>query len=99
VLRVSILTAILTAPAGTVATEQSPAPPAATPPGSQSTTQDEVTVTAQHGELARKVSKFVDAIALRENFDEGFPRWQASVCPLVLGLREQEGGLILQRVS
>jgi hypothetical protein len=68
--------------------------------GSSDTSQmlQEVTVTAHRAELAVRVSKFVNQIADTEN-EEGFPRWQTPVCPLVSGLPEQEGEFILGRVS
>ncbi len=60
--------------------------------------QAEVTVTAHRAELATRVSKFVNQIAAAEN-EEGFPRWQTPVCPLVSGLPQQEGEFILGRLS
>jgi hypothetical protein len=58
----------------------------------------EVTVTAHRIELEKRVSKFVNQIAATEN-EEGLPRWQKPVCPLVSGLPEQEGEFVLGRVS
>ncbi len=59
---------------------------------------DEVTVTASRAELAPRVSKFVDQIAVRQN-DEGLPRWQDPVCPLITGLSRAEGEFMLGRIS
>ncbi len=51
--------------------------------------------------LARRVSKFVDQIAVPENGgNSGLARWQAPpACPLVAGLPRQDGEFILQRLS
>jgi hypothetical protein len=65
-----------------------------------SETLQEVTVTAHHLELEKRVSKFVAQIAVMENGAEGLARWQKpSVCPLVSGLPQQDGEFILERVS
>jgi hypothetical protein len=58
----------------------------------------EVTVTASRAKLAPRVLKFVNQIAVRHN-DEGLPRWQDPVCPLVTGLPRQEGEFTLGRIS
>ena len=58
----------------------------------------EVTVTASRLELAPRVSKFVNQIAVRQN-DEGLPRWQDPVCPLITGLPRQAGEFTLGRIS
>jgi hypothetical protein len=59
---------------------------------------EEVTVTARRAELAPKVAAFVTQIAALEN-EEGLPRWEIRVCPLVSGLPRQEGEFVLGRVS
>jgi hypothetical protein len=64
----------------------------------QSSAPTEVTVTASRAELAPRVSKFVNQIALRQN-DEGLPRWQDPVCPLISGLVRQDGEFMLGRIS
>jgi hypothetical protein len=58
----------------------------------------EVTVTAHHGGLEKRVSEFVSQIAAAEN-EEGLPRWKAPVCPLVSGLTQAESEFILGRIS
>jgi hypothetical protein len=62
---------------------------------------DEVTVSAQHIPLTRRVQEFVTQIAPAENGGEaGLARWKIpAVCPLVSGLLPQEGESILERVS
>jgi hypothetical protein len=59
---------------------------------------DEVVVSAKRAQLAPRVSTFVTRIAAREN-EEGLPRWQDPVCPLVAGLPRQEGEYMLGRIS
>jgi hypothetical protein len=58
----------------------------------------EVTVTANRAKLAPRVLKFVNQIAVRQN-DEGLPRWQDPVCPLITGLPRPEGEFALGRIS
>jgi hypothetical protein len=64
----------------------------------QSSAPGEVTVTASRAELAPRVLKFVDQIAVRQN-DEGLPRWQDPVCPLITGLSRLAGEFTLGRIS
>jgi hypothetical protein len=64
----------------------------------QSSAPTEVTVTASREALAPRVLKFVNQIAVRQN-DEGLPRWQDPVCPLITGLPRQEGEFTLGRIS
>lgn len=71
---------------------------AAVPAGAQSSAPQEVTVTGTREKLAPRVSKFVNQIAVRHN-DEGLPRWQEPVCPLITGLPRQEGEFTLGRIS
>jgi hypothetical protein len=59
---------------------------------------EEVTVTATRAQLAPRVSKFVNQIAASHN-DEGLPRWQDPVCPLITGLVREEGEFMLGRIS
>ena len=59
---------------------------------------DEVTVTAQRAELAKRVTAFVDTIT-GPHFDAGLPRWGKPVCPLVSGLLRDEGEFMLGRIS
>jgi hypothetical protein len=70
----------------------------ARPAAAQGSPLDEVTVTASRAELAPRVSKFVNQIAVRQN-DEGLPRWQDAVCPLITGLSRPEGEFMLGRIS
>jgi hypothetical protein len=60
--------------------------------------QEEVTVTAKRAELLPKLSAFAYGITEPVN-GEGLARWQVPVCPLVAGLRQQEGEFILERIS
>jgi hypothetical protein len=66
--------------------------------GSAAETLQEVTVTAHRAQLQARVSNFVDHIAAVAN-EEGLPRWQKPVCPLVSGLVRQDGEFILGRLS
>jgi hypothetical protein len=60
----------------------------------------EVTITAQHLEVEKQVSRFVSRIAAAENGAEGLARWEAPpACPLVSGLPQQDGEFILDRLS
>jgi hypothetical protein len=68
------------------------------PATAQASTLAEVTVTATRAQLAPRVSKFVNQIAVRQN-DEGLPRWQDPVCPLITGLPREQGEFILGRIS
>ena len=70
----------------------------AEPAAAQSSAPAEVTVTASRAELAPRVSKFVNQIAARQS-DEGLPRWQDPVCPLITGLPREEGEFTLGRIS
>jgi hypothetical protein len=80
------------------AAQQSPAPTAATSSANKSESLDGVTVTARRAELAKRVSEFVNQIAATEN-EEGLPRWNVPVCPLVIGLPREEGEFMVERVS
>ena len=68
------------------------------PVAAQSSAPAEVTVTASREQLAPRVSKFVNQIAARHN-DEGLPRWQDPVCPLITGLTREDGEFMLGRIS
>jgi hypothetical protein len=82
------------------AAEQSPAPSVVTAPAGKSEAIPEVTVTARRAELAPRVSKFVDQIVAQENGGEGgLARWQAPVCPLELGLPQEEGEFLVARLA
>jgi hypothetical protein len=87
-LQVFVVAAMVFAGVGAVAA------PTASAPGPL----DEVVVSAKRAQLAPRVSKFVTRIAAREN-EEGLPRWQDPVCPLVTGLPRQEGEFVLGRLS
>jgi hypothetical protein len=58
----------------------------------------EVTVRAQRAQLEPRVATFVNRIAALQN-EEGLPRWQAPVCPLVTGLGQDDGEFVLERIS
>jgi hypothetical protein len=77
---------------------QASAPVAVAAPASPPEVTAEVTVTARRAELAPRVAKFVDQIAVLHN-DEGLPRWQVPVCPLVTGLSREAGEFLLGRIS
>jgi len=79
------------------ASDQSSEPPTSNAASPDDAVQ-EVTVTAQRLKLTKRVRKFVDQIAAREN-EEGLPLWTQPVCPSVSGMNRQEGEFILQRVS
>ena len=55
-------------------------------------------MTATRAQLAPRVAKFVNQIAAQHN-DEGLPRWQDPVCPLISGLPREEGEFMLGRIS
>jgi hypothetical protein len=80
----------------------SPAPAAiahsAEKPSDTAETLQEVTVTANHIELEKRVSKFVYQIATLQN-GEGLARWRIPVCPLVAGVSQQEGDFTIRRIS
>jgi hypothetical protein len=71
---------------------------AAVPAAEPASAPQEVTVTGTREKLAPRVSRFVTQIAFRQN-DEGLPRWQEPVCPLITGLPRQEGEFTLGRIS
>ncbi len=58
----------------------------------------EVTVTAQRAQLAKSVTAFVGKIT-GPLFEGGLTRWGLPVCPLVLGVPQQQAEWILARVS
>ena len=64
-------------------------------------TLPEVTIRAQRADLAPRISKFVNQIAVPENGGVGgLVLWATPpVCPLVSGLPHSEGEFILERVS
>jgi hypothetical protein len=57
-----------------------------------------VTVEAQRKAIDGQVRAFVHETLHLENY-EGAPRWNAPVCPTVIGLSREEGEFILQRLS
>jgi hypothetical protein len=59
---------------------------------------DEVIVSAGRAELAPRVDAFVNSILVLEQ-GEGLARWHVPVCPLVTGLRQEDGEFILWRIS
>jgi hypothetical protein len=63
-----------------------------------SETLQEVTVTANHIELEKRVSRFVYQIATLQN-GEGLARWRVPVCPIVAGVSQQAGDFTLSRIS
>src|ERR1700761_7562860 len=75
---------------------------AATSPSAESPgVLPEVTVTAQRIELSKRISSFVNHIAVQElGGQAGLARWEPPpVCPLVSGVRAQDAEFILGRVS
>jgi hypothetical protein len=65
--------------------------------GSPIETLQEVTVTANHIELEKRVSKFVYQIATLQN-GEGMARWRIPVCPVVAGVTQQEAEFTQSRI-
>ncbi len=91
------LAATASASAGSDAFRSS-APAARLSSPDQTEALQEVTVTAKHFQLAKRVSKFVYQIAALENA-QGLPRWRKGVCPQVTGLPREAGEFILGRIS
>jgi hypothetical protein len=62
---------------------------------------DTVTIEAQREreQLRREVSRFVDATITRPRGDESLLRWDGPVCPLVAGMKREEGEFVLARLS
>src|SRR5690349_21159193 len=73
------------------ATAPSAAP---TPDRSSGDKTQEVTILGRL-ELQRRVTRFVDRIAVLEN-EEGLPRWNTPVCPLEWGLQRQAGEFVVR---
>jgi hypothetical protein len=84
------------------ADDRSPAPTAtsrsAGNASDKSEALQEVTVTANHFELEKKVSKFVYRIATLQN-GEGLARWRIPVCSIVAGVSQQDGDFTAKRIS
>jgi hypothetical protein len=72
--------------------------PASHDSSSDTSTLEEVTVTAQRAKLAKRVDAFVSNIT-GPLFGAGLVRWGKPVCPLVSGLPRDEGEFILGRLS
>ncbi len=64
----------------------------------QQAQQPEVTVLGERLKLAPRVQSFVYGITQLKN-NEGLPRWNSPVCPLVTGLPREQGEFILERIS
>jgi hypothetical protein len=60
-----------------------------------------VTVEAQRDreQLRREVNQFVDAAIVKPHSDESLLRWKSAVCPLVAGMKCEEGEFVLRRLS
>ncbi len=58
----------------------------------------EVTVTAQRANLAKRITAFVSKIT-GPPFEGGLPLWGQPVCPLVSGLSQEQGEFIVGRIS
>ncbi len=60
-----------------------------------------VTVEAQREreQLRREVEQFVDATIVKPHSDESLLRWKSPVCPLVAGMKREEGEFVLRRLS
>jgi hypothetical protein len=88
---------------GAAAAEQPSAPAGGGPSSTagaaagKSQALEEVTVTAHRVELERRVSKFVYQIATLQN-GEGIARWRIAVCPIVVGVLQQEGEFTRNRI-
>jgi hypothetical protein len=72
-----------------------PASPASAdpPPG--------VTIEAQRDreQLRHEVDQFVDATIVKPHSDESLLRWTSPVCPLVAGMKREQGEFVLRRLS
>ncbi|MGH8219350.1 MAG: hypothetical protein ACREUT_12440 [Steroidobacteraceae bacterium] len=86
--------AALTSAYARAGTEQSTATSASS---SATEALQEVTVTAQRAKLAKRISKFVENVAAPED-ENGLPRWNEPVCPLVLGLNQETDAFIRERI-
>jgi hypothetical protein len=62
---------------------------------------DTVTIEAQREreQLRREVSRFVDATIIKPRGDESLLRWDSPVCPLVAGMKREQGEFVLARLS
>ena len=62
---------------------------------------DTVTIEAQRerDQLRREVGHFVDATIIKPRGDESLLRWDSPVCPLVAGMKRDEGEFVLERLS
>jgi hypothetical protein len=60
-----------------------------------------VTIEAQRDreQLRREVDQFVNASIVKPRSDESLLRWNSPVCPLVAGLKREEGEFVLRRLS
>ena len=60
-----------------------------------------VTIEAQRDreQLHRQVNQFVDATIVKPHGDESLLRWKSPVCPLVAGMKYEEGEFMLRRLS
>ena len=50
-------------------------------------------------QLRREVNQFVDATIVKPHGDESLLRWKNPVCPLVAGMKREEGEFMLRRLS
>jgi hypothetical protein len=91
-----LVLAVITVLLGVGVRAAEPAPGSSAPAASEPIA--EVTVRAQRAQLEPRVATFVNRIAALQN-EEGLPRWQAPVCPLVTGLPRNDGEFVLERIS
>jgi hypothetical protein len=83
-----------------VAPGEIPCLAAAYPPvaDDESTTSVTVEATRQHVQIEKQISHFVSSNTVNA-LDEPLARWQTPICPLVSGLPQDQGELVLGRVS
>jgi hypothetical protein len=60
---------------------------------------DQITVQAQRETLRKQVDQFFHSAMLKPLFDESPLRWEAAVCPMVVGMTRPAGEFVLRRLS
>src|SRR5580700_493100 len=60
-----------------------------------------VTIEAQRyrEQLRQEVNEFIHATIVKPHSDESLLRWDSPVCPLVAGMKREEGEFVLRRLS
>jgi hypothetical protein len=72
----------------------------ATSPDPARASLPQVTIEAQRDALRRRVNGFVEGITHNPRYyDDAIPRWRAPLCFAVAGLPDEEGALVLARLS